>query len=219
MTVSALDKFLSNYKNSDEEHKDLLKAYTDAKGNMDRVYESVMGSNVLEDDERFRGIIDAAIDGGEVEGFDKYVNESEKSKERRRKKAEREAEEAEKEAEKRAKKKQKAEEDEAQNGDAGKGTKTKTKASKKQKGGDADDDLVAMIQKRQAERSGNFLDRLEAKYAAEEAETKQKKKGGRKRKQDDDDEQGAQPMEEPSEEAFKAMGERMQKAKAKKARK
>lgn len=186
---------------------------------MDRVYESVMGSNVLEDDERFRGIIDGAIGESEVEGFDKYVNESEKSKERRRKKAEKEAQEAEKEAEKRAKKKTKAEEDEAQNGDAQKSTKAKRGTSKKQKAGDADDDLVAMIQKRQAERGGNFLGKLEAKYAGEEAETKQKKKGGRKRKQDDDEDgQSAQPMDEPSEEAFKAMGDRMQKAKAKKAR-
>ncbi len=46
-----------------------MAAYEEFEGDMDMVYESVMLSDVIEDDERFRGIIDQAIEGGEVESI------------------------------------------------------------------------------------------------------------------------------------------------------
>lgn len=195
VTRNKLDAFAETYKGGKEERRDLLAAYTQAKGNMDRVYESVMLSSVLDDDERFRGIIDEAIEKGEVEAFKKYVNENEKSKERRRKRAEREAKEAEEELARREKEKE------------GKGAKGK--AGKKSGGGE--DELMAMIQKRQKDRGTGFLDQLEAKYAAIEEEEKanKKSKGSKKRKQAVEDD----GHDEPPEEAFKAMGERMQRGK------
>jgi len=135
---------------------------------MGRIYETVILSNVLHDDERYRGILDAAIEKGEIESFDKYTKEPQASKERRVKKAKREAKDAEealKEAEE-------------------KGTKKNGKSNSKKN--DSMADLAALIQKKKG--GGNFLDALEAKYAA----TARKGKRGA-------------PTEEPSEEAFQAI--------------
>ena len=172
---------------------------------MDRVYESVMLSDVLADDDRFRGILDEAIKGGEVEGWERYTNETEKSKEARVRRAEKEAKMAEKE-----KTKQEA--------------AAKEKGSKKGGGDDGQDangeaGLLALIQGRQKERGASFLDRLEAKYKDEEEQKKSGKKAtggrkaaaaGKKRKQADDDDREVPAVDEPPEEAFAAMQERMQ---------
>jgi len=163
---------------------------------MDRVYECVMLSDVLEDDERFRGILDGAIQVGEVKGWERYTKESEESKAKRVKRAEKEARLAEKE-------KMKLE------------RKAKEKGNGKGKKGGADDGeagLIALIQGRQKERGASFLDRLEAKYKNEEASKKGGKRatgaGSKKRKQPEDVEGDA--VDEPPEEAFAAMQERMQ---------
>lgn len=72
----------------------MLAAYEVGEGDMERVYEEVMLSNPLEDEERFRGVIDEAVGSGEVKRFKKYAEESEKDRKRRMKKARAEAEEA-----------------------------------------------------------------------------------------------------------------------------
>jgi DnaJ family protein C protein 9 len=62
---------------------------------MSYVFEHVMVSSILEDEERFRVIIDEAIKAGEVEGYKAYTKETKASKEKRRKAAKAEAKEAE----------------------------------------------------------------------------------------------------------------------------
>lgn len=142
---------------------------------MDQIYTRVMLSNVLEDDERFRRIIDQAIENNDVPRFPAYAKESKKRRDARVKKAREEATEAEDYAK------------ELGVHDKLFGEKKKKKA--KGKGG-SEDDLAALIQKRQQDRSENFLDHLTAKYGAKES----KGKKGKKRAVE----------EEPSEEAFQA---------------
>ena len=122
----------------------MLAVYVQAKGKMKKVYEGVMMSNPLDDEERLRGYIDGAIERGEVEAYDAYINESEKSKKRRMDTARREAKEAGEMAQ-----------------------ELEKKSRKKQKGSDGavSGDLAALIQQRQQGRANTFLDDLEAKYA------------------------------------------------------
>ncbi len=87
----AITKFAKKYKKSQEEKEDILAAYEDSEGNMDGIYESVMLSDVVQDDKRFRAIIDAAIADGDVPAFDAYTKESKKARQKRLKAAGREA--------------------------------------------------------------------------------------------------------------------------------
>ncbi|KAI0009227.1 hypothetical protein F4779DRAFT_627926 [Xylariaceae sp. FL0662B] len=177
VSSSEIEKFAKIYKGSDEEKDDLLIAYEEHKGDMDRIYETVMLSNVLEDDERFRKIIDDAIASKDVPAFKAYTKESKKSKEARVKAARGEAAEAEEYAK------------ELGVHDKLFGNKKKDAKGKK---GSSEDDLAALIQRNQQGRS-NFLDNLAAKYGANSGSKNSKK--GKKRHIEE---------EEPSEEAFQA---------------
>lgn len=141
-----ISDFQKKYQGSDEERSDLLEAYEKHEGDLDLVYQSVMLSNVLDDDARFRAIIDQAIASGEVASYKAYSEESEKSRQRRKKQAQREAKEAEKHGRELEAKKKKA-----------------SKASGGPPGGE--DDLLAIISKRQQQRGQGFLAQLEEKYA------------------------------------------------------
>ncbi|CAK7565507.1 MAG: hypothetical protein SEPTF4163_003424 [Sporothrix epigloea] len=204
----AIEAFAAQYKHSDEEHDDVLAAYTRHKGDLDGVYESVMLSNVLVDDERFRGIIDAAIEAGDVRPFRKYTNESTAAKKLRLNAAKSESREAEEYAkelgvhDKLFGKKGDAQEGESTSAKSG---KAEVKKGKKSKVDDSQAGLAALIQKRQQDRSAAFLDNLAAKYGA----TAQKKKGSKKRQAVGEDED----ENEPSEEAFQAAAARLQKGK------
>ncbi|KAL8962394.1 MAG: hypothetical protein Q9193_001187 [Seirophora villosa] len=206
ISASALADFSTSYKLSAEERRDVLAAYTKHKGKMAKVYEEVMLSDPLEDEERFRTIIDEAIDREEIQAYDAFVKESKKSKDARMRKARREAGDAEKEA--RTNKKYQSifggdgkggrdttgpepEDGDAHSGGAGAKKEEKTKADT--------NDLAAMIQSRQAARSDDFLDRLEAKYAGD-AKTGR----GKKRK----------AAQEPDEKAFERTKAKIAKAKA-----
>ena len=175
VTSEAIEKFEREYKGGEEERGHVLAAYEGCEGNMNGVYARVMLSDVLVDEERFRGIIDAAIESGEVEAFRRYTHETEKSRKgriaRARKEREREAEEAE----------EALEEEDAEEAEAG-GKAKKAKSKEKSNGGMGD--LAALIQQRQQGRAENFFDSLEEKYAP-------KGKKGSKR-----------AMDEPPEEAF-----------------
>jgi DnaJ homolog subfamily C member 9 len=149
----ALEKVKKEYQNSDEEQRDLLEAYELHEGDMDAVYEDVMCSNVLDDDERFREIIDTAIKSKEVQSHKKYTKESAAQKQRRVTKARKEESEAMELAEEL-------------------GVKEKLfgsdKTGKKNKSGkDSEASLVALIQQRQKGRAESFLDELEAKYGGD----------------------------------------------------
>ncbi|CAI4219981.1 unnamed protein product [Parascedosporium putredinis] len=95
ISPDAIERFARTYRNSDEERDDLLAAYEDAQGDMDGVYASVMLSDVLADDARFRTIIDAAIRAGDVDAYPAYTKESKKKRADRVKAAKAEANEAE----------------------------------------------------------------------------------------------------------------------------
>jgi DnaJ homolog subfamily C member 9 len=163
VSEDAIKKFANKYKGSDEEKDDLLIAYEKRKGNMDKIYESVMLSDVLEDDERFRQIIDAAIASNDVPAYPAYTKESKKAKNARIRAAHGEAGEAEEYAKEL-------------------GVHDKLFGKKKGKGKtNSEDDLAALIKRNQQGRA-NFLDNLAAKYGAPSLPKK-----GKKRPVDDDE--------------------------------
>lgn len=173
---------------------------------MDAVYESVMLSNVLEDDERFRAVLDAAVAKGDVTRYKAYADESRRSREARVARAKGEAVEAEEYA------KELGVHDKLFGGDKDKkkGGKGKSKAGQKSKENknDSEDALAALIRGRQKERGEAFLDGLAEKYGAK---TSSRKKSKKKQVVDDDDEE----EEEPDEEAFQAAAARLREKKNK----
>ena len=183
ITPDAIDLFSKAYKCSDEEKDDVLAAYTDGKGRWDHIYETVMLSNPLEDEERFREYIDEAIEGGDVEIYATYKRETKAAKGARMKAAKNEAREAMEYA------KELGVHDKLFGGKAKKGKKESS-----------EDSLAALIQSRQASR-GDFFDSLEAKYGVAEKAKKGKAKGKKR---------GSAEVEaEPSEEAFQAAAARL----------
>ncbi len=155
VTEETIANFSSGYKGSEEERGDVLKAYEKCEGDMNKLYQLVMLSEADEDDDRFRKIIKDAIEGGEVEEYTAFTQESEKKRlERLRLSRDRRAKEA--------KAADKAQEKEGEAKGGGK---------KRAKGEAGMGDLAALIQQRQQGRAENFLDGLEAKYAP-------KRKGG-----------------------------------------
>lgn len=161
VTEETINNFANEYKGGDEERQAVLDAYVKVKGKMPSLYDYVMLSDMVEDEERFRFIIDKAIDDGEVEAFARYTNESESARTKRiaaaRKRKEREAKEAD----------EAAEEIKEKNSSRTKGKKTNGDT-----GGMGD--LAALIQQRQKGRAENFFDDLEARYAPK---AKKSKKG------------------------------------------
>ncbi|KIE03630.1 DnaJ domain-containing protein, partial [Metarhizium majus ARSEF 297] len=183
ISADAIKKFADKYKGSDEERDDVLIAYEECKGDMDQIYERVMLSDVTEDDERFRNIIDEAIAKEDVPAFDSYAKESKKKRAARVKAAKAEAEEAENHAK-----------------EIGVHDMLFAKKGAKSKGS-SEDVLAALIQKRQQDRSADFLEHLTEKYGANSS----KGKKGKKRALDD---------VEPSEEAFQAAAAKLKGGKA-----
>lgn len=173
ISTDAIEKFAEKYKGSDEEKDDVLVAYEQCAGDMDALFEHVILSSVVDDEDRFREIINEAIENDDVPAFKAYTKEPKLKRAARLKRARSEAAEAEDYAK------------ELGVHDQIFGDK---KSKKKGKAG-SEDALAALIQQRQQDRSENFFDHLEAKYAAPS-----KGKKGKKRAVE----------EEPSEEAFQA---------------
>lgn len=181
VTKDAIAQFKAEYQGSEEEKEAVIRAFEDGAGDMDRVYEEVMLANPLDDDERFRALLDEEIEAGRVEGFKKYTKESRRSREGRMSRARKEEQEAREMAREMG-----VESELFGNGTAAEGS---TKQKKGKKGGKAaaagsEDALAAIIQKRQQSREEDFFASLEAKYAP-------KGRKGKKR-----------AVEEPPEEAF-----------------
>lgn len=185
VSADAIEKFAKKYKGSDEEKDDILVAYEKNQGDMDKIYETVMLSNVLEDDERYREIINQAIEAEDVPAYRAYTKESKRKREARLKAARGEADEAEEYAK------------ELGVHDKLFGDKKASK-SKKGKAASGEDDLAALIAKNQQSRSG-FLDNLAEKYGATSKPKKSKRAA----------------EDEPSEEAFQAAAARLKKPKRK----
>ncbi|KAL9586831.1 MAG: hypothetical protein Q9212_000649 [Teloschistes hypoglaucus] len=140
-----LEQFSASYKCSEEEKNHLLAAYTKYKGKMNKIYQAVMLSNPLDDEQRFQAILTDAISSGQVQSYDAFAKETQKSKDARIETARREAREAEDE-----KKTNKAYQ--SIFGGDGKGGRGGT------------NELAAMIQGRQQGWQNGFLERMETKY-------------------------------------------------------
>lgn len=183
VSADTIEKFAKKYKGSDEEKDDILIAYEECEGDMDGIYERVILSDVLQDDERIREVINKAIEDGDVPDFPAFSKETKRKREARLRRARLEGQREEKEAEEYAK--ELGVHDKLFGSKPGKaGRAGKGKAS-------SEDSLAALIQKRQQERSGdNFLDRIAEKYGASS-----KGKKGKKR---------SSPPDEPPEELFEA---------------
>ncbi|KAG5929933.1 hypothetical protein E4U42_003865 [Claviceps africana] len=188
ISADAIKKFADQYKGSSEEKDDILTAYEEAGGDMDQVYERVMLSDVLEDDERFRQIIDDAIASQEVPALSAYTKEGKRKRSARVKAAKAEASEA-----------------EAYAKELGVHDTLFGKKGKRSKG-NSEDDLAALIQKRQQDRSASFLDHLADKYGAKGGKAKK----GQKRAVEED---------EPSEADFQAASARLTSGRSKRSRK
>ena len=184
VSADAIQKFKAEYQGSDEEKLDVIGSYINNEGDMDALFEEVMLSNPLEDEERFRKIIDEEIAAKRVEGYPAYVKESKAKRKRRVTEAQKEAQEAMEMAEELGVK------DKLFGGDGTSGGSSSSK--KKGKKGEPDmSGLTALIQQRQKDRQDTFFDQLEAKYAP-----KGKKGNGTKGKR------SARVADEPPEEAF-----------------
>ncbi|EFQ99293.1 chaperone dnaJ 6 [Nannizzia gypsea CBS 118893] len=170
-----LDKFKQEYKGSDEEKADLLRVYEECKGDMDGIYEQVMASDVLEDDDRFRAIIRAAIEEGEVADYPAFTDEPVETKRARRRAAREEAGEAMEMARELGVEEKLF------------GSKKKGSKGSKGKADGGEDALMALIQQRQKSRGESFLANLEAKYAPKTQNNKHRKRAAE---------------DEPPEEAF-----------------
>ncbi|KAG8169946.1 hypothetical protein KVR01_000691 [Diaporthe batatas] len=192
ISEDAINKFAAKYKGSDEEKDDILVAYDKYKGDMDSIYETVMLSDVLVDDERFRRIIDEAIESGDVKAYKAYTKESAKSKQARVKAAQGESREAEDYA------KELGVHDKLF-GDKKGGAKGKGKGKQAKGKENPEDALAALISSRQKDRGEDFFDHLAEKYGAKKSAKGKKKKA---------------VEEEPDEAAFQAAAARLGKKKA-----
>jgi DnaJ family protein C protein 9 len=183
VSADAIERFKAEYQGSDEEKLDVIGSYINNEGDMDALFEEVMLSNPIDDESRFRKIIDEEIDAKRVEGYPAYLKESKSKRKKRVTEARKEAEEAMEMAEELGVKEKLFGSD---------GPKSSASSKKKGKKGEEDlSGLTALIQQRQKDRQDTFFADLEAKYAP-----KGKKGAGGKSKR------SARVMDEPPEEAF-----------------
>ncbi|KAL1956921.1 hypothetical protein VTO42DRAFT_6668 [Malbranchea cinnamomea] len=160
---TVIEKFKQEYQGSEEERADVLAAYEAHEGDLDGVFEEVMLSNVLEDEERFRTMIQEAIERGEVAAYEKFSRESSKKRRRRIERAKGEEKEAMELARELG-----LEEKLFGNG------KGKGKGRKNGSGEDGEAALTALIQQRQKSRAEAFFADLEAKYGPPAKRAKRK---------------------------------------------
>ncbi|KAM3075529.1 hypothetical protein ACMFMG_007672 [Clarireedia jacksonii] len=154
VTTDSIEQFAKSYKGSEEEKDDLLSAYEKFKGKWNKMYEVVMLSDPVDDEERFRKIIEEAIEKGEVKEYEIFRNESKAAKAKRMKKARAEEGEAAELAKKLGASKMLA------------GAKEDKSSAKKRKAEGHMNDLAAIIQSRQASRMGSMIAHMESKYGA-----------------------------------------------------
>ena len=145
VTLKDIEKFASEFKDSEEERDEIKKAYIDAEGDMGQIIDSVMCATE-EDEERFRKIINELIESKEVDGFKAFTKENKKEKKARKRAAAAEAEEAEQAA-----------------AELGLGS-----------GQDSLRDLILARQANRGVMADNFLDGLAEKYGSKKGKSKKK---------------------------------------------
>uniref|UniRef100_A0A1B6JJV7 J domain-containing protein n=1 Tax=Homalodisca liturata TaxID=320908 RepID=A0A1B6JJV7_9HEMI len=134
ITLADIEEYEKKYKGSDDELRDLKKAYEGGKGDMDKIYERVPFVK-LEDEDRIRDILQKLIDANELPVYELFVNEPQMKRDRRMRKLRKEAKEAEEELRKKEKKSERSDVS----------------------------SLVEEIQARRRASNDNFLDNLEKK--------------------------------------------------------
>ncbi|KNA14038.1 hypothetical protein SOVF_111180 [Spinacia oleracea] len=72
VTVADIEKFEANYRGSDTEKNDLINLYKKCKGNMARLFCSMLCSDPKLDSHRFKDILDEAIAAGDLKEFKSY---------------------------------------------------------------------------------------------------------------------------------------------------
>ena len=144
VTTDKLNNFKSAYQGSEEEKRDVLAAYKRRKGNLTKLFKDIMLSNPLDDEDRFKAIIDAAIAAGEAEPFDTYYNADPRERRERIRVAEKEGKEAQELAKEL-------------------GVHDSLFGNGRQEGQEKKG-LADLIQQRQKARAATFLDDLTAKY-------------------------------------------------------
>ena len=188
--MDKINDLKSKYQGSEEETRDVLAAYTAAKGSMKGVYERVMMSNMLVDEDRFREVINGAISKGLVEGFPAYQDETKRQKGRRIKRALKEQGDAEEHANALGIRDKVFGSNMKEGKEGACSAKKSVDASQRE--------LAALVQQRVKGRMESFLESLEDKYVG-----KSKKRGRGK------DE--AVVFDKPPEEAFERMAKKAKK--------
>ncbi|XP_021724075.1 chaperone protein dnaJ 6-like [Chenopodium quinoa] len=72
VTVADIEEFEANYRGSDSEKNDLIDLYKKYKGNMKRLFCSMLCSDAKLDSHRFKDILDEAIASGDLKEFKSY---------------------------------------------------------------------------------------------------------------------------------------------------
>ena len=176
-----------------------------------------MCSNVLEDEERFISLINAAIISQEVTSFPQWTKDSKDTKARNKRKAEAKSEA--KEAEELAKElglhdklfgKKDVQENQAP-GNTSK--KTKGKKTKVNEDGVDEDALKALIQSRNSKNNtmNSLIEKLEAKYGTETVEEEDAifEKGGKKAGGAAGKKRASKSVQQPTEEEFEALQKKL----------
>lgn len=73
VTEADIEEFEANYRGSDSEKKDLIELYSRYKGNMNRLFCSMLCSDPRLDSHRFKDILDEAIASGELKSTKSYT--------------------------------------------------------------------------------------------------------------------------------------------------
>ncbi|KAG8238987.1 hypothetical protein J437_LFUL005044, partial [Ladona fulva] len=84
ITSKDIKTFEDKYKGSREELEDLKIAYVEREGDMDYILEAVLCATI-DDEPRFRELLQNMIDEKKIPTFPKFVNESHNNKKKRRK--------------------------------------------------------------------------------------------------------------------------------------
>ena len=198
VSVAKINELKLQYQGSNEEKQDVLQAYESGCGNLDTLFEQVLFSDLLEDEEggeknnntnneaRYKSVINTAISTGQVEEFPAWKKETSAKMKARRKKARGEAKEAEELArelglDEKLYGKARGPKSNGNDNDNG----TNQDQDQDQAVSDSESALKSLIQQRHKIKGTSFLDALEAKYVNDnnaKAKSKSKSKGNSKGK-------------------------------------
>lgn len=95
VTKNDIDSFFNGYKESKEEREDLIRIYEKCNGDMEDIMIEMISDDMVDNEARFKEIIQDAIDKKETKKLDLFVNESKKKAAKRKAHYEKEAKEAE----------------------------------------------------------------------------------------------------------------------------